>query len=79
MTDSAMFYQQFFTGISAGLLATLLGTVMLLSVGVLFALRPEPFAGEKPPSALKVLTAIGLAIFLIGVLWQVIGYAGYVV
>jgi hypothetical protein len=73
-----MFYHRFFTSISAGLLATLLGMVVLLGVGVLFALRPEPFAGEGPPASLKVLTAIGLAIFLLGVLWQVVGYAGYV-
>jgi len=78
MTDTAMFYQGFFMNISAGFLVTLLGMAILLVVGVIFALRPEPFAGQAPPSPLKVLTAIGLAIFLIGLLWQVVGYAPYV-
>jgi multisubunit Na+/H+ antiporter MnhG subunit len=78
MSHSANFYNQFFTSVSAGLLLVVLGAVLLLVAAVGFARRPEPFAGDRPPSALRALSTIGFVIFLLGIAWQLIGYARFV-
>ena len=77
MTESAAFYDRFFVSISAGLLLTVAGAVLLLVAAVGFSRRPEPFAGDRPPSALRALSAAGFVIFLLGITWQVVGYSRY--
>ncbi len=72
-----MFYDRFFTSISAGLLITAFGAVLLLAAAVWFSRRPEPFAGDRPPSALRALSAVGFVIFLLGIAWQALGYVRY--
>ncbi|HET8578308.1 MAG TPA: hypothetical protein VFO18_14520 [Methylomirabilota bacterium] len=78
MSHSANFYNQFFTSISAGLLLVAVGAGLLLAAAVGFSRRPEPFAGDPPPAALRALSTLGFVIFLLGVAWQVIGYTRYI-
>ena len=77
MSQSARYYDQFFMSISAGLLVTLLGAGLLLAAAVWFSRRPEPFAGERPPSALRALSAAGFVTFLLGIAWQAVGWVYY--
>ena len=78
MSQSAAFYDRFFLSVSAGLLITAFGAALLLVTVISLSRRPEPFAGERPRSRLRALAAVGTAIFLVGLAWQVVGYARYV-
>jgi uncharacterized transporter YbjL len=78
MSHSAMFYNRFFASISAGLLITAVGAVLLLIAAILFSRRPEPFVGDRPPSALRALSTIGFVVFLAGIAWQLVGYRFYI-
>jgi hypothetical protein len=78
MSHSATFYNRFFASISAGLLITTLGAVLLLIAAILFSRRPEPFAGDRPPSALRALSTIGFVVFVVGIAWQLVGYRSYI-
>lgn len=77
MSQAATFYDRFFMSITAGLLVTLFGAVLLLAAAVWSSRRPEPFAGERSPSTLRNLSAVGFLIFLLGIAWQVVGYLFY--
>jgi hypothetical protein len=77
MSHSATYYDRFFMSISAGLLVTILGAGLLLAAAVWFSRRPEPFAGERPPSALWALSVAGFVIFLLGIAWQALGWVRY--
>ena len=78
MSDSASFYHRFFLDVSVGFLLTVFGAVLLLAAAVDFSRRPEPVAGERLPSSLRVLSAGAFLIFLVGIAWQVIGYGRYI-
>ena len=78
MSQTATFYERFFMGVSAGMLVTLLGAILLLIVGVLVSRHPEPFAGDRQPARLKALSVLGFAFFLVGIAWQLVGYFPYV-
>ena len=77
MSDSARFSDRFFMDVTVGYLLTVFGAVLLLAAAVGFSRRPEPFAGERPPSSLRALSAVAFAIFLVGIAWQLIGYGRY--
>ncbi len=77
MSHSATYYDRFFASISAGLLVTALGAMLLLVAAIWFSRRPEPFVGDRPPSILRALSAVGFVIFLAGIAWQVVGYRNY--
>lgn len=77
MSQSATFYDRFFVSISGGLLVTVFGAVLLLAAAVWSSRRPEPFADEGAPSALRALGAVGFVIFLAGIAWQALGYVRY--
>ena len=77
MSHPATFYDRFFMNVSGGLLLTVFGAALLLAAAIWFSRRPEPFAGERPPSALRALSAVGFVIFLVGIAWQALGYVWY--
>jgi multisubunit Na+/H+ antiporter MnhG subunit len=78
MSQSAAFYDRFFLSVSAGLLITAVGAALLLVTAIALSRRPEPFGAERAPSRIRALAALGTAIFLVGLAWQVVGYARYV-
>ncbi len=78
MSQSAAFYDRFFLSVNAGLLITAVGAALLLVTAIALSRRPEPFAGERPCSRIRALAAVGTAIFLVGLAWQVVGYTRYV-
>ncbi len=78
MSQSAAFYERFFLSVNAGLLITAVGAALLLVTAIALSRRPEPFAREHPPSRIRALAAVGTALFLVGLAWQVVGYARYV-
>jgi hypothetical protein len=78
MNQSAAFYDRFFLSVNAGLLLTVVGAALLLVTAIALSRRPEPFAGERSPSRIRALAAVGTAMFLVGLAWQVVGYARYV-
>lgn len=78
MSQSAAFYDRFFLSVSAGLLITAVGAALLLVTTIALSRRPEPLAGERPPFQIRALAAVGTALFLVGLAWQVVGYARYV-
>jgi len=77
-SQTAAFYDRFFLSVSAGLLITVVGAALLLVTAIALSLRPEPLAGERPTPQIRVLAGVGTAIFLVGLAWQVVGYARYV-
>ena len=79
MSQSAAFYdRRFFRSVNVGLLITAVGVALLLVTAIALSRRPEPFVGERPPSRIRALAAVGTAIFLVGLAWQIVGYARYV-
>jgi multisubunit Na+/H+ antiporter MnhG subunit len=78
MSHPAMYYDGFFASISAGLLVTALGALLLLVAAIGFSRRPEPFVGDRPPSALRALSAVGFVLFLVGIAWQLVGYRSFI-
>jgi len=78
MSHPATFYDRFFAYVSAGLLVTAFGAILLLMAAVGFSRRPEPFIGDRPPSALRALSTIGFVLFLVGLAWQLVGYRSFI-
>jgi MFS superfamily sulfate permease-like transporter len=64
----------FVVNVIAGWLLTAAGAVMLLLAGVWLSVAGEWLDGAPKPAAFRGLSAIGLAVFLAGLLWQIVGY-----
>jgi hypothetical protein len=64
----------FVVNVIAGWLLTAAGAVMLLLAGVWMSVAGEWLKGEPKPAAFRGLCAMGLAVFLAGCLWQIVGY-----
>ena len=68
------FDPRFVANVIAGFLVTVLGAVVLFVAGLWFAQAGEWLRAERKPTAWRALCAIGVALFLLGLLWQFIGY-----
>ena len=64
----------FVANVIAGWLLTAAGAVLLLVAGVWLSVSGEWLHGERKPAAFRGLCAVGLAVFLVGLLWQCVGY-----
>jgi drug/metabolite transporter (DMT)-like permease len=74
-TPPIFFEPQFVSNIIAGWLLLLLGAAVLLLAAVWMVWANEWADRERKPSAWRGLCAIGFGLFVVGFLWQVIGYA----
>jgi uncharacterized membrane protein len=78
MSHSATFYDRFFASISAGLLVTAFGAILLFVAAIWFSRLPEPFIGDRPPSGPRALSTIGFVLLLVGLAWQLVGYRSFI-
>ncbi len=75
MYDPPIFFDlSFVRNVIAGFALTLLGALVLLAAGVWSSQAGEWLRGERRPAAWRALCALGLALFVIGIVWQLIGY-----
>jgi hypothetical protein len=64
----------FFWNVTAGFLLTLLGAAGALVAGVWWMRTGERGGGEAQPVALRLVWAAAIAMFTIGLFWQLFGY-----
>jgi hypothetical protein len=75
MYDPPVFFDpRFVANVIAGYLLTVVGAVLLLAAGVWFAWAGEWLGAARKPLAWRALCAAGIALFLLGLLWQFLGY-----
>ena len=64
----------FVANVIAGFLVTVAGAVLLLAAAVWFVAAGEWLRAGAKPTAWRALCALGVALFLGGWLWQIVGY-----
>jgi len=64
----------FVANVITGFLVTLAGAVLLLVAAVWFMVAGEWLPAGAKPTAWRALCALGLALFLGGWVWQIVGY-----
>ena len=75
MHPTIFFDPSFVANIIAGWFLTAGGVVLLLVAGIWSSVAEEQWLrGTPKPTAWRGLCAIGLAAFLAGLLWQMVGY-----
>jgi drug/metabolite transporter (DMT)-like permease len=74
-TPPIFFDPLFVSSVIAGWLVLLLGVGVLFVAAVWLVLAGEWAHAERKPAAWRGLCAIGFGLFIIGFLWQIIGYA----
>jgi hypothetical protein len=70
------FDPQFTLGVMAGWILQAVGVVALLLAGVWFSFAGEWRRGTPPPTTFRALTGLGVVCFVLGVVWQLVGYWG---
>ena len=75
MDNPPIFFDpRFVSNVIAGYLVSVLGALALLLAGVWFAQAGEWLREGRKPAAWRALCAVGLILFLGGILWQFVGY-----
>ncbi len=68
-------YSEAFTlNVVAGLLVTLLGAALAIALTVWWTREEDRAHGGPPPPAVRKLTVVAFGLFVIGILWQLVGY-----
>ncbi len=74
MQPPIFFDPVFVVNVIAGWILTLGGAGLLLVAAVWSVVAGEWLGGQPKPAAYRGLCAIGVAAFVIGWLWQIVGY-----
>ena len=74
MHPPIFFDPSFVTNVIAGLIVTLGGVGLLLLAAIWSVVAGEWLQGAPKPAAFRGLCAVGTAVFLAGILWQIVGY-----
>jgi hypothetical protein len=73
--ERVLFDPEFMINVASGWGFVVLGALILLAAGIWWsASNPPPYA-EKAPRGWRALTALGWTLFLLGWVWQIVGYA----
>jgi hypothetical protein len=64
----------FVINVIAGWVLTLAGALVLLVAAIWSVAAGEWMSGEPKPAAWRGLCAVGVAIFIAGWVWQIVGY-----
>ena len=74
MQVSIAYSSTYTPNVIAGLLLTLLAAVLVLGLTTCWSWAEDRALGGPPPPSIRKLTALALALFAIGIFWQLIGY-----
>jgi len=75
MYHAIIFFDPVFViNVIAGFLLTLAGAGLLLLAAIWSVFAGEWLHGEKRPAAWRGLCGVGAAVFLLGLVWQIVGY-----
>jgi uncharacterized membrane protein len=75
MYHPTIFFNPFFvTNVIAGFILTLLGALVLLVAAIWFMMAREWEHQPRRPASWRTLCTIGIAMFALGWVWQLVGY-----
>jgi drug/metabolite transporter (DMT)-like permease len=72
---SLFFDPQFVSNVVAGWLLCLLGAGLLLLAAIWWSWAGEWLHAERKPLAWRALSGAGFVVFIVGIFWQIVGYA----
>lgn len=69
-----LFDPQFVPFVAGGYGLALLGAIFLLAAGIWWSRASDGVRLEPKPPAWRILTSVGWLFFVLGILWQLVGY-----
>jgi hypothetical protein len=70
-----LFDQEVILNVAFGWLILLVGVLVLLAAGIWWSAANPPPYEEKAPRGWRALCRVGWGLFLLGWVWQIVGYA----
>jgi hypothetical protein len=71
---NVLFDVLFMKAVGSGWLVTVLGALLLLLAGIWYSQANRSRAVDRAPAGFRGVVAVGFCLFLLGLVWQFVGY-----